>query len=170
MPRAASIVLLLLGCLSGIRLAEASDIAESRASLRGLTSVYVVVDELDDAVEAAGLPRSELEATAENLVKARGIPLADRKAFYGSTTVGLLYVNVNLTREEGSTLWAATVDVSLKQRVILDRLLAVPTLAETWSSEELAVLHPEKLVRYLRAAVSDHVGRFVTAYRSVNPR
>jgi hypothetical protein len=62
------------GLLIAFSVAFGSDLARDRATLRGLTGVWVVVEELDSDIEAR-VPVEEIESEAVRTIKGAGIPL-----------------------------------------------------------------------------------------------
>ena len=58
--------------------AMASDSEIDRASLKGLTGVFVLVEDLNPPEEQAGLKAADIQADAEQQLKAAGIPLLSK--------------------------------------------------------------------------------------------
>ena len=61
--------------LCSVAPATASDSEIDRASLKGLTGVFVLVEDLNPPEEQAGLKTADIQADAEEKLKAAGIPL-----------------------------------------------------------------------------------------------
>jgi hypothetical protein len=144
--------------------ASANDSEAERASLTGLTSLSVVVEDVSAAAGKSGLVGATLQADVERRLRQAGISLTPDSDAY-------LYVRVTVGDPGGSLPLAYVVDVSLMQTVTLPRGLKTrtPLQCPTWWVNNLGLSGPERL----RVVVTDRVGefadQFVRAYRTVNP-
>jgi hypothetical protein len=144
--------------------ASANDSEAERASLTGLTSLSVVVEDVSAAAGKSGLVGATLQADVERRLRQAGISLTPDSDAY-------LYVRVTVGDPGGSLPLAYVVDVSLMQTVTLPRGLKTrtPLQCPTWWVNNLGMSGPDRL----RVVVTDRVGefadQFVRAYRSVNP-
>jgi hypothetical protein len=144
--------------------ASANDSETERASLTGLTSLSVVVEDLAAAAGKSGLAGATLQADVERRLRQAGISLTPDSDAY-------LYVRVTVGDPGGSLPLAYVVDVSLMQTVTLPRGLKTrtPLQCPTWWVNNLGMSGADRI----RVVVTDRVGefadQFVRAYRSVNP-
>jgi hypothetical protein len=145
-------------------MASANDSETERASLTGLTSLSVVVEDLAAAAGKSGLAGATLQADVERRLRQAGISLTPDSDAY-------LYVRVTVGDPGGSLPLAYVVDVSLMQTVTLPRGLKTrtPLQCPTWWVNNLGMSGADRI----RVVVTDRVGefadQFVRAYRSVNP-
>ena len=104
--------------------AFAQDDAE-REHLTDIREINVIVEELSDDVEAAGLTRRMLENTIEQRLQDRGVPLGN------SRQAADLYISV--AASQGSTgLYAFCVRVSVLQLVTIEGN-QLRAFADTWA-------------------------------------
>jgi hypothetical protein len=154
---------LVVALMGPATMASASDSEAERASLTGLTSLSVVVEDLSAAAGKSGLVGATLQADVERRLRQAGISLTPDSDAY-------LYVRVTVGDPGGSLPLAYVVDVSLMQTVTLPRGLKTrtPLQCPTWWVNNLGMSGPDRL----RVVVTDRVGefadQFVRAYRSVN--
>ena len=145
-----------------------SDLANTRATLRGLKGIYVAVEELDSDVEAEGVNREQLQSDVERRLRNSGITLLkEQNEYLSSMQSGLLYINVNSVKND-TPMHAICIEVSLKQRVLLERDLSIKTLATTWSSDEVTLEAAPRISSDVRNLVLEHVDKFLDAYLSAN--
>jgi hypothetical protein len=138
----------------------ASDDKTDRATLKGVTSVCVVVEGKADA-----------QAAIEEKLTDAGIPV-DKKA----TTC--LYLNVRTLqavgrqgiakRERPIPLYAVDVRLEFLQTVILSRDKTIKTYAPTWSSSNMATVSADELAKTVVELATGLTDQFVIAYKSVN--
>jgi len=135
-----------------------SDDQFSRASLVGITSLRVVVEDTSSRGAKLGLTKELIQTDVELKLRLAGMQIE-------STTPEFLYVDVNVARD-GS---AASIDIELVQPVALARnpSILIP-YAITWSAGTLAT-HPTS-AQFIRDGIKDHVDVFLNAWLSVNPK
>ena len=135
--------------------------ASGRASLKGLTTVRVVVERLGpNAERATGLRQEDLQADVEAQLAAAGIAVSKDAG-------ALLYLNVAVACNE--LVCAFNVALELQQKVRLEQRPDAGTLlAPTWSTGTtgLSGRRPDQW----RARVRVELSRFIEAHRSVNPK
>jgi hypothetical protein len=139
-----------------------SDREEFRATLKGVNSVLVAVEDLDPVAERDGLTQSRIQTDVELRLRRSGVTV-------DPTSQYILYVNVNTVRTDGG-LYAYNIEVSFAQAVALLRdpevvLHVVPT----WSVGYVGTIRANRLPN-VRSRVIDHVDKFITAYRAQNPK
>ncbi len=154
------------------------DTNEKRETLRGLTGLAVLVEEVSRDLERAGLSRSQLQTDAELRLRKAGIRVLTPEEALATAGGPFLYINVSggRVRSEdgflfhGSLLgYGVCIRVSLHQEVRLARDPAVTAYdAETWSSDGILQMVDVSSLRLIRESVADQVDQFINAYLAVN--
>jgi hypothetical protein len=154
---------LVVALMGPATMASASDSEAERASLTGLTSLSVVVEDLSAAAGKSGLVGATLQADVERRLRQAGISLTPDSDAY-------LYVRVTVGDPGGSLPLAYVVDVSLMQTVTLPRGLKTrtPLQCPTWWVNNLGMSGPDRLRMVVTDRVGEFADQFVRAYRSVN--
>ena len=143
-------------------------VTHQRDTLRGLGGVHVLVEELEADVEQHGLTAEALQADTEEQLRRAGIDVLAEEQRLQTPGTPYLYVNVNVSLGEETPLAAATLDVALKQSVVLARDPIRLCLAPTWRTGTTGRVGYARLAD-LRGAVNDLVAEFVEDYRAANP-
>jgi|WetSurMetagenome_2_1015567.scaffolds.fasta_scaffold72876_2 hypothetical protein len=126
--------LLLFAGLLGPRPAAAQD-EPDRLSLRGLKSVYVIVEDLPAEFQEKGILKGRIQAAMEEKVKQAGLVLLSREAWRNTPGTPLLYANVNLSKAKTKDgVRACSINLCLAQRANMERDPALRTLARTWQA------------------------------------
>lgn len=153
--------------LSGGR-SWALDHEVTRATLRGVAGVAVVVESLDPDVERAGLTPQQLQTDVELRLRQAGMRVLTAKERLGTPGAPNVYVNVNvLLRSEG--LVAFNIDVEVQQEATL-KTDGSWAMVATWSVGYLGGVSSTRFVDTVRNRVRAQVDQFINAYRSVHPR
>jgi hypothetical protein len=143
----------------------ASDSADDRATLTGLTKISVVVEGLSPVAEQNGLTTAAVQADVEGRLRKAGIPLTlDSDAY--------LYVHVTVADPGASLPLPYVVDVSLMQEITLPRGVKTrtPVQAPTWSLNRLGMVGADRLKMSVTDRIDEFVDQFIRAYQSVNPK
>lgn len=157
--------------LCALPVARAADSEIDRATLKGLTGVFVLVEDLKPPVEEAGLKADDIKADVEQKLRSAGIPMFDRTQVSVTPGMPTLYISVVVaSNNTTSDLWPFNIDVDLEQRVTLERNseIYVPT-AVTWHVGGIGGV-AKRDVPSIRDRVKESIDRFVTAYLAVNPK
>jgi hypothetical protein len=139
-----------------------------RDTLRGLRGVHVLVEKLEADVEQHGLTSAALQADTEVQLRRAGIEVLAEEQRLQTPGTPYLYVNVNVSLGDETPLAAVSVDVALKQTVVLARDPVLVCLAPTWRTGTTGRVGCARLAD-LRGAVRDLVAEFVADYRAANP-
>ncbi len=139
-----------------------------RDTLRGLRGVHVLVEKLEADVEHHGLTAAALQADTEEQLRQAGIEVLAEEQRLTTPGTPYLYVNVNVSMGEETPLAAVSVDIALKQSVVLTRDPVLVCLAPTWRTGTTGRVGYARLAD-LRGAVKDLVAEFVDDYRAANP-
>jgi hypothetical protein len=162
-----------------------NDTQESRETLRGVTSLYVVIEGITPELEQSGLSAKQLKADAEIQLRKAGINVIskmEKRESPESYPAGL-YVRINSLKSDmlksgfDIDYYAISISVELIQRCLpLTKINIDPsyvsshsTLACTWSTNNIYLAGEERLID-IRDCVQELVGHFIDAYVSVNPK
>jgi hypothetical protein len=144
--------------------ATAVDAEFSRASLKGLQGVQVVVEPLEAEAEQVGLNKTSIQTDVELKLRQAGITVLTEAG------TPYLYIDVNTSKSPSGPLYAYFVGVKLCQTVRLDRDPSIKIFAATtWDVAELGTVGRVNL-RSIRERIKDLVDMFINAYLSVNPK
>ena len=143
----------------------ASDTQIDRATLTGLPSISVVVEDLSAVAQKNGLAADAIEADALRRLKQAGVPITPDADAY-------LYIHVTVADPGGATPLPFFVEVGLMQEVTLPRGVKArtPFQYETWSVNRLGLAAPAALRGAVTERVGEFVDQFIAAYKSVNPK
>jgi hypothetical protein len=151
----------LLLALFALPLDGAGDAALDRATLRGVAAVNVVIDPITPEIEHEGATPDSLRTRLEERLRDAGIRIDTGSNEF----VAFRLRSVRAAR--GPLAIAAT--ISLYQQVTLSRDRNIRTSTQTWEVDTIALADPKQVYRACMDSVDELAGRFVTAYRSVNP-
>jgi hypothetical protein len=147
--------------------AWAMDTEETRASLRGLPGVGILIGDLEPDIERGGVTKKQVQTTVERQLQQAGIAVLTREAAQQSPGAPFLVISLS-TLHHSIGLYAYSIDVRLYQSASLVRdttTVSVPT----WSVASVGMVGSTQL-RALVKSVDTKVEQFVRAYRTVNPR
>ncbi len=159
---APKILLLLALVAAPLALRGAGDGAIDRATLRGLKSINIVIDRLDQELENAGLAADVLRQRIEHKFQNAGIAV-------DSNSLEFLGVRVTPMRLKKGP-YSVYFSVALYQPVYLSRDQKIRTATQTWESGRVLVVEPKRFLMAALDTMDQLVDEFVTAYRSVNPQ
>lgn len=150
--------------------ATAGDDGFSRPSLKGLKGVYVLVESLQAEAERSGLNQTSIQTDVELKLRQAGITVLTEAEGHAAPGGPTLYINVNTQSSRSGSLYAFSIDVELKQDVLLDRdpSIRLPGVA-TWSMGGVGIVSRDSF-REIRNDIKDDVDQFINAYLSVNPK
>jgi len=141
------------------------------ASLRGLSGVLVLVQDLSPRIEEAGLTKSELQADVEQRLRWAGIRVLGREEWRGTTGWPVLYVQVSLHTPHKVDIFSLYIHVQLFEHVALERDPTIKIPALTWAPTAYVGTSGKRyLKRGIQHQVRDQVDQFIAAYRSANPK
>lgn len=159
--------MVLLAGLVGFRPAVAQEEAD-RVSLKGLKSVYVIVEDLPAEFQEKGPSKARIQALMEEKVKQAGLVLLTREAWRNTPGTPLLYANINLSKaktKDGTR--ACSINLSLAQRVNLERDPSLKGLARTWQAGIVGLVGDADL-EIVASQVGTLVDYFLSEVRAVS--
>lgn len=140
----------------------AGDTKLDRATLRGLTALNIIVDPVDPQLEGVGITADNIRARLEDKLRAADIAIdTSRTEFLAIRLIGV-------RSKRGP--FAVAVTLGAYQPVTLSRDPKLHYATQTWEVETIVLAEPKELYRGTMDGVDDIAARFVTAYRSVNPK
>jgi hypothetical protein len=142
---------------------QAQDIDPDRDTLKGISAVWVLVDELPPIAKVLGLSKDTIRTDVElklRLGEMRVVPLGELSKVPGGP---LIFVDVNLTDDAE----AANIEVELRQNASLVRNHQPGFEVSTWRIEQL-ISHPT--AQGIRDGVKDCIDKFLNAWLTVNPK
>jgi hypothetical protein len=166
MTRRLEIICLIAICLIGVisPIVQADDSRLSRETLKGISAVSVVVEDLPpDSAKILGLSKETIQTDVELKLRLGGIRVVTEKEGMRLPGSPAVYINVNLADD----LRAAHIDIELQQNALLERNNLWAPRITTWSTSIL-VSNPN--LQGIRDFLKDHVDKFLNAWLSVNPK
>lgn len=147
--------------------AFAVDMDVTRQTLRGLSGVYVNVEEVQPNIgmhaKRFGLAQDQLRADVERRLRERGIRVLSKDEWLVAPGRPVLYVCVN-THETERFWYAYDIKIELQQMVRMEANPDVRTLATTWSVSMTGMTNVGKL-QVIRDDVGVLVGKFIDAFK-----
>jgi hypothetical protein len=138
----------------------------TRETLRGLTGVMVVVEDLKEDAQADGLSVAGLQDQTEARLAEAGIPILPLDEWRSTSGRPWLYVSVNTLRHIGGYFFS--VDVQLKQEVTLPRQPSIVTSSSTWELGSIGFVMADNLAIKIGESVEAHLGGFISDFRAAN--
>jgi len=163
LPCAWIVAVALLAALTpgGAASVRADDGPGNRATLKGISTVKIVVAPTILEAQWDRLRSDEIETDVERQLREAGIAVLPSSA-------EVLYIEVEAKKTGGSAEYACSVRVELLQPVGLVRDPGRTAFAPTWGLGRIEVVNANN-PSSLRATVGDLVERFIRAYREQNP-
>jgi hypothetical protein len=132
-------------------------------SLAGIKEFRVFIEKMNPAVNQMGLNERDIWSDVELKMGMAGIGISGNADPF-------IYVKVSAVPTSYTPhLYAVTINVGVKQLVMLSRNPSIRIFAETWSVETTGILGSQQTGK-LRNWVSDDFDNFINAYLSVNPK
>ena len=143
--------------------------AGSRDSLRGISRVGVVVEDISPEASANGLSQDAIRTAAELILRSKGIRVLTNVERTRLGSAPYLYINVNTLKEELG-LYAYAVNVDLKQVVGLLSIKSAQAWGSTWSASVVGAVGEENLRQIIADGVEPLVKDFANDFLLANPR
>ena len=162
--RALLLLLAILGAAT-VGAARAADSPHDRATLLGLTAVFVDVQPLDPAGLLAGLNQADLKSELETKLRLAGLRvLGGPQDDVPPQERGVMQVNVSVVpvpKQEGTYAWS--VYLALLQGAVLIRDMQTVLATPTWWVTKTGVGD----IQQIRTGITEAADRFATAFRAV---
>jgi hypothetical protein len=154
--------------LANLEIVHALDTG-SRDSLRGISGLGVVVEDIGPDASADGLSQDAIRTAVERILRSQGIRVLTNMEKTRSGSAPYLYINVNTLKEELG-LYAYAVTVDLKQVVGLLSIKGKQAWGTTWSASVVGMAREENLGQVIADGVEPLVKDFANDFLSANPR
>ncbi len=141
----------------------------SRESLRGISGVGVVIEDISADASADGLSQDAIRTSTELILRSKGIRILTNIERTRLGSAPYLYINVNTLKEELG-LYAYAVNVDLKQVVGLLSIKNARAWGTTWSASVVGSVEEANLRQLITDGVEPLVKDFANDFLSVNPR
>jgi hypothetical protein len=135
----------------------------NRQSLKGITSVRVLIGIVPSDAVADGLNENQFRTDVELRLRKAGV-----NVLAPDSVAPFLYVHVTLLKNLPLRLYTYDVVVSLTQVATVSN--GTSLFAQTWNGGELGTAGITTLNKELRDRIGDLVDKFLNAYLSVNPK
>jgi hypothetical protein len=133
-----------------------------RETLRGLTQVHVLIENLDDDELKAGLTKDQIKVDTELRLRKARIKVVDDDQSY-------LSVRVTAIADAETGRWSFAVAVTMNQLAELTRTRR-PFTADTWGTGGLWTADNSQFLLAVRQAVGDSVDKFINDYLAANQK
>ena len=137
-----------------------------RATLKGLTGVYVVVEDFDDQETRAGFDKRTFQTDVELKLGLAGIKVLSETEYLETPGAPSLYVVVTPLHERRGEYAAFSGMIELAQLVRLERDRSIGHSVGTWSKGWVGVAD----IPVIRESVKDGVDIFINAWLRMNPK
>ncbi len=152
-------------------------LAADTQSLKGISGLWILVENLDADLQQFGLTKEELHAEIEDRLGLGGIAVEPPSASGAGPFLYLAVANIAVpppgkrklkakARPAGITLY---VRLELQQAVVLKRNPSASLLSDTWHQSLMGYTEPARAGETARKWVQELTERFVRAYRAANP-
>ncbi len=150
----------------------AQEAPTTAATLRGLTGVDVVVEEVptERDVEEARLGSSAVQEDIESQLREGGIRVLSDEEWQAAPGRPWLFVRVQMLRPQAARrAFVYVISLDLMQQVGLARDPGIDAVGMTWRTGEMGTVSAINVSR-VRDSLRAHVDTFINAYWAVNPR
>jgi hypothetical protein len=147
---------------------KAGDSEFSRKSLRGLSGVHVLVENLTDDAKRVGLDTDTIQTDVELKLRLAGITVLTSEESLRAPGMPDLYVNVDVMAFNGFYVYSVTVEVD--QNVMLRRNYDSVIGAATWSVTGVGGATSQSAKSGGREFLSELIDHFLNAYLDANPK
>ena len=154
------LLLLLIAAPAGL---GANDSPDERASLKGLGTISLVVEDTGQAAQKYGLTAMRLQNEIREQLQRAGIAVRQEADPY-------LYVQVTVVDAGAALPLAYSIQLSLMQEVALPRGLNAHFQGPTWWQRSVGMATADRVGQSVSARVQEFVDQFTKAYLSVNPK
>ena len=141
----------------------------SRESLRGISGIGVIVEEISPDASADGLSQDAIRTAAELILRSKGIRVLTNIDRTRLGSAPYLYININTLKEELG-VYAYAVNVDLKQIVGLLSMKGAQAWGATWSASVVGAVGETNVRQIIADGVEPLVKDFAHDFLSVNPR
>jgi hypothetical protein len=143
-----------------------------KESLKGLTGVWVLIERFRDPNirEEGGLTTSQLQTDVELKLRKAAISVLTKEERLATKDAPCLYVRVNPVTIPEIPFYAYSIEVELKQTVLLIRNPSIEVVGcSTWARGMAGYAGKALFVKTIREVVGDMVDQFINDFLALNP-
>ena len=137
--------------------------AQDPDGLKGINTVYVIIEDVPEAAKKLGLNKESIQTGVELKLLLAGMSVATLED--GHKLPGRPHIYVRVTLTKGAEV--ATIQVDLEQDAVLDRNAEHALSVMTWDTDYLLA---NPTAQRILDDVKDGVDKFLNAWLSVNPK
>lgn len=145
--------------------------AADRDTLKGISGVAVVIEDIPDSALADGLSSEKLKAFVEQKLSGAGIAVLDERKWFSVFGGSYLLVEIIASKYTDGASYALFIDTELHQTVVLfGKKLGqnINTAASTWSAGKLISCRTEELLQCTARNLDGLINLFIEDYIVVN--
>jgi len=168
------VMVLLSLCVTAITFSDLEEVlafARGKHSLKGVTRVFIMVNDLSQDLEDDGLKTDQIRVDAELKLRLAGINVLTKKEYFDFTKhidCEILSITVN-DLKNNNNVYAIHTGIYIIQTVSLNRNPRIKLAVRTWISEKLFNIGSVN-VRQIRDDIKDDLDVLINDYLSVNPK
>ena len=153
---------------AGTRSAPTATLDPDVASLRGLVTISVVVEELGPMAAQLGITRASLETIIERRLRQSGIQVVDNPASDATLYLRVTFLVKETTgRTPPGAVYHSGLELQQIAKLEKNQAWAYPT---SWRTGDL-VVHPlDGVAENMRLQLNRQMDKFLDAYLSANPK
>lgn len=145
------------------------ELVHKEETLRGLSGVGVLVEDIKKKAEEKGLTEERVQTTVELELRKVGIKVLSEEQLSNTPGAPYLYINIHaVVRDDGFVLH--NISLELKQTVALARDDSTTCIATTWSKGSLGTAGAEKIDQIRSVALVSLLEEFLNDWLAVNPK
>ena len=174
MKKNVGIVIVFLACFWTCHLSFADNSASSRATLKGISVLVVVIEDLKPEIEHQGLTTQTILDDTQNRLQSGGVNVLDTKVPEMAKKRGadwlkqggpFLHIRPHILKTD-SGKYAYNISTELCQSIVLEREKKIQMGGGvTWSTHSFGITAEMKDIR---SKIMEQVDRFLTDYKAVN--
>jgi hypothetical protein len=142
---------------------SAQDSERTRRSLKDISALQVLVEDLPDGAKLLGLTGGSIQTDVELKLRLAGMRVVTSEEVFKIPGMPMLYVHVAVSKNGKASFTA----VELQQNVLLERNSQSQVGVTTWDVSGIGL---NLDAQDIRDQIKDYVDKFLNAWLSVNPK
>lgn len=163
-----SIVIILLFSGMVVTTAEATGVL-GRESLRGLSGIFVVAEELGPNGKTSGLSAGTIRTAVERILRDNGIQVLTRQEGRTGLSAAILEITATPVKSRNRSAYGINVTGVVIQQVFLRNGSEMNTPAITWGKSHIAVVDSKSVKAQIMENVEAIAVEFANDFLLVNP-
>ncbi len=153
-------------------LAKAQNMDETTQSLKGISKVGIVVENLNQLLHAEGVTEENIRMAVWYELNSSGIDIVPMSKIKNVIGEPYLYINVGAEKSKHEDFYAVSISIQFRQNVLLSRNTKQKYFgAATWSTGNIGLLSADKLKEipnYTKSLVEKFVKDYLLANKSIS--